>query len=163
MNERTRTQAQRPDYASRQCVRQVAGSSPSMAGRNSPGRRPDPGQPTRCPLHRLRGRCGDPRAVAQIHQEGYPGLRPVRWGASDPLPGVAVADLVDLVAKMPSASYRRRRRGGVTAVCNCCRSASSVINCSPFVSLVALSWAVRLALVSRDMRRLSTSLGAVNA
>jgi hypothetical protein len=38
-----------------------------------------------------------------------------------------------------------------------------VINCSPFVSLVALSWAVRLALVSRDMRRLSTSLGAVNA
>jgi magnesium-transporting ATPase (P-type) len=45
----------------------------------------------------------------------------------------------------------------------CCRSASSVINCSPFVSLAALSWAVRLALVSRDMRRLSTSWGAVNA
>jgi uncharacterized membrane protein YcjF (UPF0283 family) len=31
MNERTRTQAQRQDHASRQYVRQVAGSSPSMA------------------------------------------------------------------------------------------------------------------------------------
>jgi hypothetical protein len=49
MNERTRTQAQRQDYASRQYVRQVAGSSPSMAGRNSPGRRPDPGQPDQVP------------------------------------------------------------------------------------------------------------------
>jgi hypothetical protein len=96
-------------------------------------------------------------------RRGTPACAQVAGGAPDPLPGVAVADLVDLVAKMPSASYRRRRRGGVTAVCNCCRSASSVINCSPFVSLVALSWAVRLALVSRDLRRLSTSLGAVNA